>query len=688
MNENQSPCIEIEVPSAWCEHPLVGAVHRHFVANLFGVLADLHAVVTAKPVRSGDDFVPRSSNSILLSYHSVGDSPNVWRIKEGPLPYYFSFDRRGYSGWSELARSPEMQARAQQISSEDAQRIVRKIREESIERNVSKYPQPTIATNALPAEYVFFPLQIASDTVLQLSRLDYFDVLTNVACLARQRRENLVVKRHPLCDNEEMARIVEALHACEFVTITEASIHQCIAGAKSVLCCNSGVGFEALLHGKPVFCFGGSDYGAAAEQIMHLDEMDRVFDVVTSITADARDRFLAYFMTEYCFDARSTEDIAVKVRKAILAAGQDRNATLGSDGDAANPATSNAWMPEIIAEQLANHPQITRLEEQLREVSGELAALQHDTRSARAASNAELARVSVQLSSEFEKMLAQRDQADEDRRRLDAFVDALRGNVAQADARADALRGDVARADARVDALRGDVAQANAELAASRSETQAWRARAEALQNSRTWRATAPLRRVAGVLRGGVNAPGVTNCDIIPAESMEAERSAPVEPSYGAPGSKPYEKILASGLFDKDWYLSQYSDVAQAGIDPIEHYLTAGAAERRQPGAFFDAGFYLWVYPDLGASGVNPLLHYIEYGSRENRTPHPLFDVEWFKATSGFDPDSDETALRAYLRMAGTSSVWPTNLFARCQGMLNLSNFRELDGYIERLASA
>jgi hypothetical protein len=190
-------------------------------------------------------------------------------------------------------------------------------------------------------------------------------------------------------------------------------------------------------------------------------------------------------------------------------------------------------------------------------------------------------------------------------------------------------------------------------------------------------------------LFGGGNAPSVSNVANVPAKSTApVEQLAPVASPYGAPGSEAYDKVLASGLFDKDWYLSQYPDVAQACIDPIEHYLTVGVTEGRQPSAFFDAGFYLWVYPDLGASGVNPLLHYIEYGSRENRTPHPLFDIEWFKATSGFNPDSDETALRAYLRMAGTSNVWPTNLFVRCQGMLNLSSFRELDSYIERLASS
>ena len=37
-------------------------------------------------------------------------------------------------------------------------------------------------------------------------------------------------------------------------------------------------------------------------------------------------------------------------------------------------------------------------------------------------------------------------------------------------------------------------------------------------------------------------------------------------------------------LFDADWYLAQYEDVARSGLDPLAHYLKHGAAEGRDPG--------------------------------------------------------------------------------------------------------
>jgi hypothetical protein len=77
--------------------------------------------------------------------------------------------------------------------------------------------------------------------------------------------------------------------------------------------------------------------------------------------------------------------------------------------------------------------------------------------------------------------------------------------------------------------------------------------------------------------------------------------------------------LKQSGLFDPQWYLSHYPDVASAGVDPVEHYLRFGAAEGRNPSPRFDTRYYLHSNPDVAAAGVNPLLHYIQFGVSEGR---------------------------------------------------------------------
>ncbi|WP_217521773.1 hypothetical protein [Vibrio metschnikovii] len=81
------------------------------------------------------------------------------------------------------------------------------------------------------------------------------------------------------------------------------------------------------------------------------------------------------------------------------------------------------------------------------------------------------------------------------------------------------------------------------------------------------------------------------------------------------------QKLLIefSEYFDKDWYLAQYPDVIEDGLDPIEHYLRFGAQEGRNPSAEFNTLWYLKTYSDVAESGLNPLVHFIQYGEREER---------------------------------------------------------------------
>ena len=44
-----------------------------------------------------------------------------------------------------------------------------------------------------------------------------------------------------------------------------------------------------------------------------------------------------------------------------------------------------------------------------------------------------------------------------------------------------------------------------------------------------------------------------------------------------------YEVAKKSGLFDPEYYLATYPDVAQRNIDPLVHYLEEGAREGRNP---------------------------------------------------------------------------------------------------------
>jgi GT2 family glycosyltransferase len=78
--------------------------------------------------------------------------------------------------------------------------------------------------------------------------------------------------------------------------------------------------------------------------------------------------------------------------------------------------------------------------------------------------------------------------------------------------------------------------------------------------------------------------------------------------------------VLASGVFNSSWYLSQNPDVAAEGMSPVEHYLRHGWEEGRDPSPAFVTRAYLSAYPDVAAAGINPLVHFILHGKAEGRS--------------------------------------------------------------------
>ena len=83
--------------------------------------------------------------------------------------------------------------------------------------------------------------------------------------------------------------------------------------------------------------------------------------------------------------------------------------------------------------------------------------------------------------------------------------------------------------------------------------------------------------------------------------------------------------LIRTGMFDAEFYLTQYPDVAASGYNPLAHYLTVGFREGRKPNPYFDTSYYLSKNPDVAASSVNPLVHYLIDGFREGREPSAEF---------------------------------------------------------------
>lgn len=127
----------------------------------------------------------------------------------------------------------------------------------------SKNQQPALAPPEW-SDYVLVPLQIPDDCVVtDHSPVSVQEFVRQVSTWSAETRTRVLMKVHPghLSRGPEAALwATEAAKASPYLKITSGNIHSLIARCRAVLVINSGVGFEALVHGKPVITIGRCDY--------------------------------------------------------------------------------------------------------------------------------------------------------------------------------------------------------------------------------------------------------------------------------------------------------------------------------------------------------------------------------------------------------------------------------------------
>ncbi|MGH7026609.1 hypothetical protein [Brevundimonas sp.] len=150
--------------------------------------------------------------------------------------------------------------------------------------------------------------------------------------------------------------------------------------------------------------------------------------------------------------------------------------------------------------------------------------------------------------------------------------------------------------------------------------------------------------------------------------------------SFPADEAEALALVLGTPLFQAEWYLQRYPDVAAAGMDPATHFLLHGGHERRDPSPLFRTRWYLSQDAEIETTGVNPLIHYLVKGQALGRSPlspqervlspeltqdietllaSGLFDAEWYRAHTPGLPKGRATVAQHYLETGATSGKNP-----------------------------
>lgn len=260
---------------------------------------------------------PQVENGRLyISHHSVGPDGRGLHIKATDRPSCFSFDSLGYSGWSKFAATPLQELGLEGINT-NVQDFNRE-KERIILGNVSKYQQSASDT-VLSGKYVFVGLQKPGDAVQQLARMPMLEMLREVVGTCRERGIAVVVKRHPKCTSGEIARELDRGVKAGIYHVSNASIHDLIAGSCAVCVVNSSVGAEALLHEKPVYLFGAAEYQHVCFRINAAGDFAKVFRPdELPVTPEILRRFLHLLRHEYAVDVTNHVEAKAYIHRKVL----------------------------------------------------------------------------------------------------------------------------------------------------------------------------------------------------------------------------------------------------------------------------------------------------------------------------------------------------------------------------------
>lgn len=157
------------------------------------------------------------------------------------------------------------------------------LQKEAFDHNTSKFKQPPRRQDLPFAadDYILFVCQIPHDeTIKQYSDVSVKTALLKTIEFADKTRRNLIVKGHP-ANPGSMHQLENTTKKYNHTWVqSEYSIHDLIADAESVFTVNSGTGFEAMLHNKPVFTFGEAEYDSVAWKFHDGQDFSLFYNIV------------------------------------------------------------------------------------------------------------------------------------------------------------------------------------------------------------------------------------------------------------------------------------------------------------------------------------------------------------------------------------------------------------------------
>jgi len=137
--------------------------------------------------------------------------------------------------------------------------------------------------------------------------------------LVRVGNRPIVVKLHPYTDGKDatdtkfstaLARKLDQIDDKVFVYTGRGNIHNFLEKARCVFLANSGAGFEAMMHDKPIISWGYPEYHWVTYDLRHLTEIQDALKL-TWFDKEKQRNFLYWYCEKYCYYNQATCDSRV-----------------------------------------------------------------------------------------------------------------------------------------------------------------------------------------------------------------------------------------------------------------------------------------------------------------------------------------------------------------------------------------
>ena len=261
----------------------------------------------------GDEFnktKPSSDNIVCVVMHGNREVPvmksrfefldgvcdNVWCAMGAPIKGWMLCDRNGYSGASSIAKDHSL-LKINDVSDEDALAMHERLLNKFVKMNLSKYEQPTFA-DFKSDPFILVLGQVAGDSVVNFSNFlapknmsmgtrrepwakkdiptGYMNTILTALSVMDKFNIPIIYKPHPFESQDQNSAINNLIKLPMFNNVSivsDVSIHELLPLSKAVVTINSGAGFEALIHLKPVVTLGKADYSASTYECNSVEDI-------------------------------------------------------------------------------------------------------------------------------------------------------------------------------------------------------------------------------------------------------------------------------------------------------------------------------------------------------------------------------------------------------------------------------